>query len=81
MLLRDASMQESSRGASPQWVSLREPSGNAVSKRINLALVEKLFPFGVYNAFITRVALTWTSQMVPNQNYNLVVDSRILSVI
>jgi hypothetical protein len=74
-------MQESSRGASPQLASLREPSGNAVFDRSNFALVEKLFPLGVYNASISRVALTWTTQMVPNQNYNFVVDSRILPVI
>jgi hypothetical protein len=81
MLLRDALMQESSRGASPEWTSLREPSGTAVSKRIHFALVEILFPLSFYDASIACVAREWTAQTVPNQNNNFVVDSPILSVI
>lgn len=81
MQLPDVSMQESSRGASPDWTSLRGPSANAVLKRFNFVLVEKLFPFFAVGASIARVAHEWSAEMVPSPKYNFVVDSPILSVI
>jgi len=68
MLLPDLSMQESSRGASPEWASLRGPSPNAVHSRINFALVEKLFLFFVDNASIARIAPSLSGVMVPNRS-------------
>jgi hypothetical protein len=81
MLLPDPSMQESSRGASPEWASLRGPSAIALSQRINLALVEKLFLFFADDGFISRITPNLSGVMFPNPKYNFVVDSPILSVI
>ena len=81
MRLRDASMQESSRGASPEWTALREPFACLVSKRIDVDCVEKVFPFFNDGASIGRVVREWSAAMVLSAKYNFVVDSPILPVI
>ena len=81
MQRRDASMQESSRGASPEWTALRGPSPSLVSKRIDVDCVEKVFPLFNDGASIGRVVREWSAAMVLNSKYNFVVDSPILPVI
>jgi hypothetical protein len=81
MLRRDAPMQESSRGASPEWTALREPSVTLVSKQIDVVGVERVFPFVVDDASIGRVVREWSAAMVLSAKYHFVVDSPILPVI
>jgi hypothetical protein len=92
MLPREvASMQECSRGASPDWAPLREPSGDAGSQRFNgrgvetqrfkPSGVETLFPFGVDDASIANVFGIWIEKTMSSRKCDLVVDSRILTVI
>jgi hypothetical protein len=77
----DASMQESSRGASPEWVALRGPSTSLVSKQIDVDCVKRLFPFTADDASIGHVVREWSAAMVLIAKYNFVVDSPILPVI
>jgi hypothetical protein len=81
MQLRDASMQESSRGASPEWTTLRGPSASLVSKRIDVDYVERVFPFIDDGASIGRVVRERSAAMILIAKYNFVVDSPILPVI
>jgi hypothetical protein len=81
MLRRDTSMQESSRGASPEWTALRGPSGSLVSKRIDVVLQERLFPFVVDGASIDPVVRVRSAATIMSAKYNFVVDSPILAVI
>ncbi len=81
MQLRDASMQESSRGASPEWTALRERFSCPVSKRIDVVCVERVFPFFDDGASIGRVVRDWNAAMIQSAKYNFVVDSPILPVI
>ena len=81
MRLRDGSMQESSRGASLEWIASRGPLAQLDSERIDMGRVEKVFPFGLDDASIGGVADQWSVNVVPNEDHNFVVDSQILSVI
>lgn len=81
MQRRDVSMQENSRGASPEWTALREPCVRLVSKQIGVVRVEKLFPFVADGASIGRVVPKGSAAMVLIANYDFVVDSLILPVI
>lgn len=81
MQLRDASMQESSRGASPEWTTLRGPSARRVSKPIDVDCVERVFPFIDDGASIGRVVSKRSAAKVLIAKYDFVVDSPILPVI
>ena len=84
MQRRDASMQESSRGASPEWTALRGPLPSLVSKQIDVDCVEKVFPFfndGASIGRVVRVVREWSATMVLSAKYHFVVDSPILPVI
>jgi hypothetical protein len=81
MLLLDRSMQESSRGASPEWIALRGPSPMRDSKRIDMGRVEKVFPFALVDASIGCVVREPSVEVESNGDHNFVVDSLILPVI
>lgn len=81
MLLLDCSMQESSRGASLEWIAPRGPLPMLDSKRIDMGCVERGFPFALDDASIGVVADQWSVNVVPNEDHNFVVDSQILTVI
>jgi len=81
MQRRDASMQESSRGASPEWTTLRGPFRSLVSKRIDGVHVERVFHSIDDGASIAGVVREWSAAMVLIAKYNFVVDSQILPVI
>jgi hypothetical protein len=77
----DRLMQESSRGASLEWTAPRGPLAGLDSVRIDMGHVEKLFPFVRDDASIGDVAGEWSVKVVPNWDYNFVVDSLFLTVI
>lgn len=81
MQLLDCSMQESSRGASLEWIAPRGPLALLGSERIDMGCVEKVFPFALDDASIADVAGDWCVKVVPNWDENFVVDSLILTVI